>query len=86
MPNPRSSIQINYTSYFKFIGRVIAKAVFEDCRLECYFVSPLYKMIVGQTLTFKDLQDMDNGLYTGLNWALLPDSDVQDLYETFCIE
>ena len=43
-------------------------------------------MLVGQTLTFKDLQDIDNELYTGLNWVLLPDSDLEYFYENFCIE
>ena len=43
-------------------------------------------MLVGQTLTFKDLQDIDNELYAGLNWVLLPDSDLLYFYETFCIE
>ena len=86
MPNPRSSLQIDYIKYFKFIGRIIAKAIYEKCMLECYFVSSVYKMIIGQTLNFKDLQDIDNNLYTGLNWCLLPSSDVEYLYETFSID
>jgi len=54
--------------------------------LESYFVSSVYKMIIGQTLSFKDLQEIDNNLYTGLNWCLLPSSDVEELEETFSID
>lgn len=58
----------------------------EKCMLECYFTPSVYKMILGQTLTFKDLQDIDNHLYAGLEWCLLPNSDVEMLYETFSID
>ena len=67
-------------------GRIIGKAIMEKCMLECYFTPSIYKMILGQTLNFKDLQDIDNHLYTGLNWCLLPESDVEMLYETFSID
>lgn len=40
-------------------------------------------MLIGQRLAFKDLEDLDNHLYTGLNWALQPLSDVDSLDETF---
>jgi E3 ubiquitin-protein ligase NEDD4 len=43
-------------------------------------------MLIGQPLCFKDLQDIDNNLFTGLNWCLLPSSDVEPLYETFSID
>lgn len=55
MPNPRSVVQLDYEKYFRFIGRIIAKAIMEKCMLECYFTPSVYKMILGQTLTFKDL-------------------------------
>jgi hypothetical protein len=86
MPNPRSVVQLDYEKYFRFIGRIIGKAIMEKCMLECYFTPSVYKMILGQTLNFKDLQDIDNHLYTGLNWCLLPESDVEMLYETFSID
>ena len=40
-------------------------------------------MLIGQRLAFKDLEDLDNQLYTGLNWCLQSSSDVETLDETF---
>mmetsp|Transcript_38990 Transcript_38990/g.59285 ORF Transcript_38990/g.59285 Transcript_38990/m.59285 type:complete len:222 (+) Transcript_38990:3993-4658(+) len=81
MPNPKSYVQTDHIRYFKFIGRVIGKALFEGCLLECYFIRSVYKMIIGQKLSFKDLEDFDNNLYQGLEWCLT--NDVDDLYESF---
>ena len=55
MPNPQSHIQQDHIRYFNFIGKVIGKALFEGCLLECYFVRGIYKMMIGQNLNFKDL-------------------------------
>jgi len=85
MPDAKSYVQPDHLRYFKFVGRAIAKALFEGCNLECYFVKSLYKMLIGQKLSFKDLEDFDNNLYVGLNWCLQPHSDIDALYETFSI-
>lgn len=63
MPNPKSYVQQDHIRFFKFIGRIIGKALFENCLLECYFVRGMYKMIIGQKLNFKDLEDLDNRLF-----------------------
>lgn len=83
MPNPKSYVQTDHIRYFKFIGRCIGKALFEGCLLECYFVRSIYKMMIGQKLSFQDLEDFDNNLYVGLNWCLQKTSNVEELYETF---
>ena len=85
MPDSKSGVQGDHLRYFKFVGRAIAKALFEGCNLECYFVKSIYKMLIGQKLNFKDLEDFDNNLYQGLNWCLQPHSDVSALMETFSI-
>lgn len=56
--------------FFKFVGRVIGKAIFEGMYLECHFSKPFYKMMLGEDLTFEDLEDMDNDLYRNLGWCL----------------
>ena len=83
MPNPKSYVQSDHLSFFKFIGRVIGKALLENCNLECYFVRSMYKMMIGQKLNFKDLEDYDNNLFNGLDWCLKPGNDVAALYECF---
>ena len=49
-PNPKSYIEAQHLAYFKFIGRMIGKALFDECLLECYFVKSLYKMMTGEPL------------------------------------
>lgn len=47
-PNAQSYVNPDHLNFFKFIGRVIGKAVFDGNLLECYFSKPLYKCMVGE--------------------------------------
>jgi len=76
-PNPKSEIERDHLRYFKFIGRIIGKALFEECLLECYFVKSFYKIMTGEPLTFYDLEDFDNELFSNLKWCLK--NDVESL-------
>ncbi len=46
--NPASFINSNHLSYFKFVGRFIAKAIYDNKLLECYFTRSFYKPILGK--------------------------------------
>lgn len=59
-PNSRSGIDKEHLKYFKFIGRIIGKALMDECLLECYFVKAFYKMMTGEPLSFYDLEDFDH--------------------------
>jgi E3 ubiquitin-protein ligase HUWE1 len=83
-PNPKSYVEHDHLKYFKFIGRVIGKALFDECLLECYFVKSLYKIMTGEALTFADLEDFDNEFFNNLKWCL--ENDVEPLYATFVTE
>ena len=48
MINSASHCNSNHLSYFKFVGRVIAKAVYDNKLLECYFTRSFYKHILGK--------------------------------------
>ena len=61
--NPNSHFDGNHLAYFKFIGRILAKALLDDCLLECYFVKSLYKIMTGEALSFLDLEDFDNEFF-----------------------
>ena len=80
-PNPQSSIQPEYISLFKFIGRIVGKALYEQQLLDCYFVKAFYKIILGLPLTYHDVEDFDNDLYRNLKWCL--EHSVQDLNLSF---
>ena len=83
-PNPKSYVERDHLRYFKFIGRIIGKALFDECLLECYFVKSLYKIMTGEPLNFYDLEDSDNEFFNNLKWCL--ENDVEPLMTTFSIE
>ena len=80
-PDPKSIIQQNYFGFFKFIGRIIGKALLDGQYLDCYFTRALYKTLVGQPLTIQDMADNDPELYKGLCW--LKENDATALGCTF---
>jgi len=61
-PSPNSNVQAQHLSYFKFIGRMIGKAILEEILLDCYFKKSFYKLITGEYLHFNDLKDFDDDL------------------------
>jgi len=83
-PNPKSHVEVDHLRYFKFIGRMIGKAIFDECLLECYFVKSLYKIMTGETLALSDLEDYDNEFYNNMKWCL--DNDVDCLMTQFVAE
>lgn len=52
--NPSSHCNPNHLSYFKFVGRVVAKAVYDNRLLECYFTRSFYKHILGKSVRYLD--------------------------------
>lgn len=68
---------------FKFVGRIIGKALCEGQLLDCYFVKALYKMMLGDTLVLEDLEDFDSQLYNSLIYTLENDADI--LCQTFTL-
>lgn len=52
--NPSSHCNPNHLSYFKFVGRVVAKAVYDNRLLECYFTRSFYKHILGKSVRYTD--------------------------------
>ena len=69
-PNPQSYVQPDHLPLFKFIGRILGKAMFDEQYLECYFVRSLYKILAGEPLSWHDVEDFDNEFYNNLKWLL----------------
>ncbi|XP_078001474.1 E3 ubiquitin-protein ligase HUWE1-like [Glandiceps talaboti] len=86
IPNPASHCNPNHLSYFKFVGRVIAKAIYDNKLLECYFSRSFYKHILGKPVKYIDMESEDYAFYQGLVFLL--EHDVSELgYElTFSTE
>ncbi|KAF3447270.1 hypothetical protein FNV43_RR12450 [Rhamnella rubrinervis] len=84
-PNPNSVYQTEHLSYFKFVGGVVGKALFDGQLLDVHFTRSFYKHILGVKVTYHDIEAIDPDYFKNLKWMLENDiSDVLDL--TFSID
>ncbi|KAM1225513.1 hypothetical protein ACFX13_044968 [Malus domestica] len=84
-PNPNSVYQTEHLSYFKFVGRVVGKALFDGQLLDVHFTRSFYKHILGAKVTYHDIEAIDPDYFKNLKWMLENDiTDVLDL--TFSID
>ncbi|KAL8846980.1 MAG: hypothetical protein Q9221_007953 [Calogaya cf. arnoldii] len=84
-PNRLSHINEEHLDFFKFIGRIIGKALYEGRALDCHFSRALYKRILGKTVSIKDMETLDLDYYKSLLWML--ENDITDIItETFSME
>ncbi|KAK0651421.1 hypothetical protein B0T16DRAFT_434573 [Cercophora newfieldiana] len=84
-PNKLSAINDEHLSFFKFIGRIIGKALYEGRLLDCYFSRAVYKRILGKAVSVKDMESFDPDYYKSLVWML--ENDITDIItETFSVE
>lgn len=84
-PNPHSDINDEHLPFFKFIGRVIGKAVYEGRLLDAYFSRAMYKRILGKPVSVKDMESLDPDYYKSLIWML--ENDITGVVvETFSVD
>lgn len=84
-PNKLSKINEEHLLFFKFIGRIIGKALYEGRALDCHFSRAVYKRILGKTVSIKDMETLDLDYYKSLLWML--ENDITEIItETFSIE
>jgi len=83
-PNKDSGINPHHLSYFKFVGRVIGKAIYDGRQLDAYFTRSFYKHILRKPVNYKDLESVDLPFYKSVEWMLT--NDVSMLDETFSTE
>ncbi|CAH2285521.1 NEDD4-like E3 ubiquitin- ligase WWP1 isoform X1 [Pelobates cultripes] len=74
--NPASTINPDHLSYFCFIGRFIAMALFHGKFIDTGFSLPFYKRMLSKKLTIKDLESIDPEFYNSLIWIRLVSKDV----------
>ena len=87
LPNNNSGMfETDHLEIFRFIGRTIAKAIFDGFMLDCYFTRGFYKLICNIPLTYHDLADYDPEYYKSIKWFMENDiSDMGDVW-TFSYE
>lgn len=84
-PNPTSDINPEHLLFFKFIGRIIGKALYEGRVLDCHFTRAMYKRILGKAVNLKDMETLDLDYYKSLCWIL--ENDITDItFESFSVE
>lgn len=84
-PNRDSAVNPDHLSFFKFVGRVIGKAIYDGRLLDAYFTRSFYKHILGRTVDYRDVEALDPEYYKSLVWML--ENDITDIIDlTFSIE
>jgi E3 ubiquitin-protein ligase HUWE1 len=79
-PNRASGVNPEHLLYFKFVGRIIGKAIYDGRLLDAYFTRSFYKCIIGAAVDFKDIEPVDPEFHKSLEWILNNDiTDVLDL-------
>ncbi|KAG3088566.1 hypothetical protein PC121_g4433 [Phytophthora cactorum] len=81
-----SSSQVpNFAQQYKFLGKFIAKAIFDRQTLDLPLCDVFYKHLLQLPTKMADLQQMDSQYHKSLVWML--ENDIEDLIdETFSVE
>ncbi|KXN90585.1 E3 ubiquitin-protein ligase ptr1, partial [Leucoagaricus sp. SymC.cos] len=78
-PNKNSWVHSDHLSFFKFVGRVIGKAIYDGRLLDAYFAKSLYRQILGKPVDYRDVEWVDPEYYNSLCWILENDPTVLEL-------
>ena len=81
--NPLSSVNPDHLSYFRFVGRILGKALFDNQIVTVYFTPTFYKKLIGFPCNMSDLEAEDPELYRSLIYLL--DNDPAELDLTFTV-
>ncbi|KAH7476833.1 E3 ubiquitin-protein ligase ptr1 [Phytophthora ramorum] len=75
----------NFAQQYKFLGKFIAKAIFDRQTLDLPFCDAVYKRLLQQSTGIEDLHQMDSQYHKSLVWML--ENDIADVIdETFSVE
>lgn len=69
-PDKRSYINREHLDTFRFVGRIIGKAIYDGQLLDAYFTRSFYKHILGLRPTYHDIETQDPEYYKSLKWML----------------
>jgi len=83
-PNRASAINHEHLSFFKFVGRIIGKAIFDGRLMDAHFARSLYRQLLGKPVDYRDVEWVDPEYYKSLCWILENDPSALDL--TFITE
>jgi E3 ubiquitin-protein ligase HUWE1 len=78
-PNKNSWVNPEHLSFFKFVGRIIGKAIYDGRLLDAYFARSLYRQLLGKPVDYRDVEWVDPEYYNSLCWILENDPTVLEL-------
>lgn len=83
--NPASEMSCpdDHLIYFRFIGRVMGKAMFDRQLVKGHMLKHLYKHILGWPVMFNDLKDVDEEYFNSLNQMKEMGADVEYICADF---
>jgi hypothetical protein len=85
-PNAQSYINPDHQSYFKFVGRIIGKAICDGHLLDAHFTRSFYKHMLGLPVSVVDLEAIDPEYFKSLKQILDTPLDLLGLDLTFSAE
>ncbi|TPX38198.1 hypothetical protein SmJEL517_g00226 [Synchytrium microbalum] len=79
-PNRSSWINGEHLTLFKFVGRIIGKAIYDGKLLECFFTRSFYKCMLEVPVDWRDMEAIDPDFHKSLEWMLNNDiTNILDL-------
>ena len=72
-----------HLKYFEFIGKIMAKAIFDGMMIDCYFTRTIYKLILGTPISYHDMEDYDPVYFNSIKWLLENDFSNSDTYLSY---
>jgi E3 ubiquitin-protein ligase HUWE1 len=85
-PNPLSMINTNHLDYFKFVGRVIGKAICDQQLMDAHFTRSFYKHLLGMAVDYNDIEAIEPDYFKSLKQILDMPLDMLGLELTFSAE
>ncbi|KAG5177046.1 hypothetical protein JKP88DRAFT_202624 [Tribonema minus] len=85
-PNALSTINPDHLAYFKFVGRIVGKAIADGQLLDAHFTHSFYKHILGVPVTYPDMEAIDPTYYRNLVTILRAPLETLGLELTFSAE
>ncbi|AFN83942.1 ubiquitin-protein ligase [Encephalitozoon romaleae SJ-2008] len=68
VPCKNSYVNPEHLSYFKFVGRIVAKAIMDGNFINLHLSKFIYKHILGKNCDLQDLESTDPEFYKSLAW------------------
>jgi HECT-domain (ubiquitin-transferase) len=81
--NANSGVNPDHLSFFRFCGKLVGKAIFDNQRLDCYFTRSFYKHMLGEQVNWQDLENLDPSLFKNLKLMLEHRLEDLGIFESF---